>query len=672
MLKSLHDKLTCCICLDPYKEPVTTKCGHSFCRRCIELHWDRAPQGPAGGDPEHPAISLTYCCPECRCPELERPQLAASVTLRSIREVVVPAGGHLPDSPEALSAEPQPLQHLEPMHEQRIQALGRPLSPRSMLTVLQEMLVCSICREVYKKPVTAPCGHSFCRECIEKRYDDEQQGLLGAAGQVVGAPGYTCPVCGASEPRRPQLSNSVALCNFTGDVMWWARGEATGSPERRPSEQELMIHSQTPHKRQCQALCPRHGRPLELYCIPEQCCICCECTVRECREHPRALTEEQRRCQEKKLRETLMTTEHQLATTEAELCETKEKTKKFQDNSDKFIVGIAERFAKLHRILEECQALSEEVIQGVTLVALKQAESNLEELQSRKDALMQHRMKAEELLGCSDDVAFLQMFPLLSIPGAPVTLPAVEFPLSQKVAPIVEILSKVSKLLQEDLANSLHMVPSGSGYTSKESPVLKTPSAVKLEPSSLPGGALRTKLFKNYRNLTFDPNTANHYLQLSRQDRRVKHIETPSKQRPEHPDRFKSWQVLCCENFHEGSHYWEVCLSDYFVYLGVAYNKIDRKNTEKKTSFIGRNADSWSLQVQRNSHIAWHSGQEQKLVAPLYLHIGVHLDYSAGSLTFYGIGDKMELLHTFSCIFTAPVYPAFWIGEGVQVSLVHR
>ncbi|XP_078510679.1 E3 ubiquitin-protein ligase TRIM65 [Lissotriton helveticus] len=662
MLRSLHEKLTCSICLEPYKEPVTTNCGHSFCRACIGRHWDQEKQG------ENPDPNREYNCPTCRRPELQRPQLATSVTLSRIREAVVPAPGHSPVSPDAPSSEPLPLVHLEPMPEQSNQALGRPGSPLRLLTLLHEMLLCSLCRDVYKKPVTTACGHSFCRECMEKRYDHEE-GLLGA--QEVDARGFTCPDCCASEPQRPQLTNSVALCDITGDVMRWARGDPSGSPERRPSEQQPTVHSQTTQHRECQAPCPRHGRPLALYCIPEQRCICLECTVRECSEHPKALMEDHRRGQEKNVREKLMETERQLASTEAEICKTMDKTNSIQENSDKFIVGVAERFAKLHRMLEECQTLSVEVMQGVTHVALKQAESNLKELQRRKDALVQHRLKAEELLGCSDDVTFLQLFPLLSIPGASVALPAVEFPLSQKVAPVVDILSNVSKLLQE-LANSLHMVPSGSGYPTKESPVLKTPSTVKLEPSSLPGGTLRTELFKKYRNLTFDPNTANCYFQLSRQDRKVKHMESPDRQWAEHPDRFKSWQVLCCENFQDGSHYWEVCLSDYFVYLGVAYKEIDRKNTDRKTSIIGRNAVSWSLQVQDNSHIAWHSGQEQKLVAPLYLRIGVHLDCSAGTLTFYGIGDKMEHIHTFPCIFTAPVYPAFWIGEGVHVSLVHQ
>ncbi|KAM5124964.1 nuclear factor 7, ovary-like [Mantella aurantiaca] len=68
----LRKELDCSICLNIYTDPVNLRCGHNFCRVCIDRVLDT--QGGSGG----------YSCPECREEFQERPALYRNVTLRNI------------------------------------------------------------------------------------------------------------------------------------------------------------------------------------------------------------------------------------------------------------------------------------------------------------------------------------------------------------------------------------------------------------------------------------------------------------------------------------------------------------------------------------------------------------------------------------------------------------
>ncbi|XP_068584646.1 E3 ubiquitin-protein ligase TRIM39-like [Cebidichthys violaceus] len=55
-----EDQFLCSICLDVFTDPVTTSCGHNFCKACITQHWN---------------VNVPYQCPNCNKLFYTRPEL---------------------------------------------------------------------------------------------------------------------------------------------------------------------------------------------------------------------------------------------------------------------------------------------------------------------------------------------------------------------------------------------------------------------------------------------------------------------------------------------------------------------------------------------------------------------------------------------------------------------
>ncbi|XDV34996.1 hypothetical protein PO909_005053 [Leuciscus waleckii] len=66
---SLNEELQCSICLEVLTDPVTTSCGHNFCRTCLTKCW---------------TDTQTFFCPLCKENFSKRPDLKINTTLREV------------------------------------------------------------------------------------------------------------------------------------------------------------------------------------------------------------------------------------------------------------------------------------------------------------------------------------------------------------------------------------------------------------------------------------------------------------------------------------------------------------------------------------------------------------------------------------------------------------
>ncbi|XP_072311836.1 E3 ubiquitin-protein ligase TRIM39-like [Eucyclogobius newberryi] len=67
--RSSEETFLCSICLEVFSEPVSTPCGHNFCKRCISEAW--APEGPC-------------TCPLCKRSYDRRPEISVNTLLREL------------------------------------------------------------------------------------------------------------------------------------------------------------------------------------------------------------------------------------------------------------------------------------------------------------------------------------------------------------------------------------------------------------------------------------------------------------------------------------------------------------------------------------------------------------------------------------------------------------
>ncbi|KAM6960573.1 E3 ubiquitin/ISG15 ligase TRIM25-like [Aplochiton taeniatus] len=74
------ESISCSICLDILKDPVTTACGHSYCMVCIEGCWDQ--DDPKG----------VYLCPQCRHIFSPRPVLSKNTLLAELVQKIEKTG----------------------------------------------------------------------------------------------------------------------------------------------------------------------------------------------------------------------------------------------------------------------------------------------------------------------------------------------------------------------------------------------------------------------------------------------------------------------------------------------------------------------------------------------------------------------------------------------------
>ncbi|XP_033982877.1 NLR family CARD domain-containing protein 3-like isoform X4 [Trematomus bernacchii] len=180
------------------------------------------------------------------------------------------------------------------------------------------------------------------------------------------------------------------------------------------------------------------------------------------------------------------------------------------------------------------------------------------------------------------------------------------------------------------------------------------------------GGEQRLKpgVRKYSCGLTLDSNTAERYLKLSEDNRKVTGVREDQPY-PDHPERFEFWSQLMCREALTGRCYWEVEWRGRGVRIAVTYRGISRGGGGGECRF-GWNDQSWRLKCYDEGYSVRHNERVTSISSSSSSsssssrRVAVYLDHPAGSLSFYRVSsDTLTHLHTFRTTFTEPLYAGF-------------
>ncbi|XP_030633362.1 tripartite motif-containing protein 16-like protein [Chanos chanos] len=529
--------------------------------------------------------------------------------------------------------------------------------------------ICPHCLDLLKDPVTISCGHSYCMGCIKGCWDqDDQKGV------------YSCPQCRETFSLRPvqklkktrlQAAAPPAHCYAgPGDVEC---GVCTGRKLKAIKsclvcldsycqthfEQHEKLHSGKRHKvidatgQLQEKICSLHERLFEVYCHTDQQCICVICVMEGHNGHDMVLPERERVEKQKQLGESQRKTQQRVQEREKEVQELRQAVESLRHSAQAAVEDSERIFTELIHSIERRRREVTELIRSREKSELSWAEGVLERLEQEISDLRRRDAELEQLSHTEDHIHFLQSFPSLCDPPGSEDLPSITVSPHLSFEDVRKSVSQLKEQLEDFCKQEFGRF---SNKKKISCPVLRN----------------REQFVQYSCDLTLDPNTAHKHLCLSEGNREVTCSNTIQSY-PDHPERFDGWgQVLGGQGL-SALCYWEAEWSGGDgVDIAVSYESIRRKGVGNECRF-GRSDQSWSLYCSPSSSSFWHNNEETKLsIVPNSSRIGVYMDHSAGTLSFYSISDTMTLLHRVHTAFTQPLYPGFTVWPGSTVKLCHN
>ncbi|XP_061586963.1 tripartite motif-containing protein 16-like [Cololabis saira] len=509
----------------------------------------------------------------------------------------------------------------------------------------QETFSCSICLDLLKDPVTIPCGHSYCMNCINNFWDEGEKKLP------------SCPQCKHTFTPKPVLVKSTMFAALleqmkkTG-LQAAASDHCYAGPEdvacdfcsgrklkaiksclfclASYCEKHLQPHHDVapfkkhklvdPSKNLQDNICPRHDEVMKIFCRTDQKCICYLCSMDEHKGHDTVSAAAERTERQREMEVSRQQIQQEIQDREKDVKLLQQEVEAINQSADKTVEDSEEIFTELMSLIQKRSSDVKQQIRSQQETEVKRVRELEEKLQQEITDLKRRDAEMNQLTDTEDHNQFLHNYPSLSPLSESTHSSSISIRPLRYFQDVTAVVSEVRGQLQDILRDTWTNI----SLTITDVDVLLS----EPEPTS------RAGFLKYSCEITLDPNTVNTQLLLSEENRKVT-VMDQHQSYSSHPDRFSDVSQVLSRESLTGRHYWEVEKKENVINPAVAYKNISRSKGWNGSGFGG----------------------------PKSSRIGVYLDHRAGVLSFYSVSETMTLLHSVQTTFTQPLYAGVWVGD---------
>nr|XP_046258776.1 E3 ubiquitin/ISG15 ligase TRIM25-like isoform X2 [Scatophagus argus] len=305
-------------------------------------------------------------------------------------------------------------------------------SSLSSLINLEDELTCSICLSTFDCPVTTPCGHNFCQDCLLESWKDSD---------------YSCPQCRTLFTTKPELKKNTVLSTVVEAFnVKLSMSEVSPTVEESKAKKEDVIRCDTcmeaeasqtcltcmasfceehlrPHRENpklsvhqltepvgdlLERICSDHHKLMEFFCSQHGRPICSICLQQAHKGCSFISPEEQRNVKETDLRDKLGLLDGKIEKTETVMFQINDMQSKLKDAATNRKTTFAALYQQMRDMLTRVEREAQHEVDHELEIGQAKLRDLMNKLTENAKTMRKAREDIDSLLSQSQTLAFLQ------------------------------------------------------------------------------------------------------------------------------------------------------------------------------------------------------------------------------------------------------------------------